>query len=296
MSNNEAPAARLEGLEDENDTEVFDVGMFESGTVGSGFHIKNNPKDLYQRPDIIQRTGHGVDIRCTLIDVVHGAMSADSDYWATILVLQFRFDPQKRARRVAEATIELCFGASDANKNLPEIDAISFDGNYSFLSSKQSETITKGCDGNIGASYGADLGASIKWEKTVVRETADATTICGGKLVVDNMPPNRIAKWTLLENKTLRTGVPASIRVAVRIKRLDEAIFTCLPRLQCKADKWTTLKTFFGGVPEDDPVLLKPELKPTNKLMAYDTEELGSVDLQMLSDVTFTTMILDAQK
>jgi hypothetical protein len=37
-------------------------------------------------------------------------------------------------------------------------------------------------------------------------------------------------------------------------------------------------------------------MKPTNKLMVYNPEQLGSVDLQKLSDVTFTTMIRDAQK
>ncbi|KAH7310655.1 hypothetical protein B0I35DRAFT_396956 [Stachybotrys elegans] len=288
--------AYLEGVEQADDVDVFDVGMFEGGSEGSGFHTKNNPRDPYQRSEVIQRTGHGVDIRCTLVDSIHGAMSADSDYWATILVLQFRFDPAKRARRVAEATIELRFDASEPNNQIPEVDAVSFDGNYSFLPSTQSETIVKGTEGNIGASYGVDIGASAKWEKTVNRETSDATTVSGGKLVLNNMPPNRVAKWTLLENKTLKTGVPASIRVAVRIKRRDEEVFHCVPRLVCKADKWTRLESFFGGVPEDDPVLLKPDMKPTNKLMVYDTEELGSVDLQKLSDVTFTTMILDAQK
>ncbi|KAM0417015.1 hypothetical protein ACHAPT_012981 [Fusarium lateritium] len=286
----------LEGVEQEDDVELFDVGMFEGGSEGSGFHTKNNPRDPYQRSEVIQRTGHGVDIRCTLLDAIHGAMSEDSDYWATLLVLQFRFDPQKRARRISEATIELLFDVSDPANNPPEVEAISFDGSYSFLPSKQSETVTRGGEGTVGVSYGADLGASVKWEKSVARETEDATRISGGKFVLNNTPPNRKAKWTLLENKTLKTGVPASVRVAVRIKRRDDEVFTCIPRLQCKADKWTSLQSFFGGVPEDDPVLLKPDMKPTNKLMDYDTEELGSVDLQKLSDVTFTTMILDAQK
>lgn len=285
-----------EGIEKENNVQVFDIRMFEGGSEGSGFHIKNNPKDPYQRSEVIQRTGQGVDIRCSLIDAVHGAMSADNEFWATLLVFQFRFDPQKIARRVSRATIELRFDVSDAANDLPEVEAISFDGNYSFLPSKQSETIKTGGEGKVGARYGAELGASAKWETTVARETMDATTVSGGKLVVKNVPPNRIAKWTLLENNTLKTGVPASIRVAVRIKRRDEAVFTCVPRLECKADNWTSLENFFGGVPEDDPVYLNPSLKSTNNLMAYDTEELGSVDVQKLSDVTFTTMILDAQK
>ncbi|KAJ3545873.1 hypothetical protein NM208_g2289 [Fusarium decemcellulare] len=296
MSAHDREDPNLEGLERDQNVEIFDVGMFEGGDEESGFHTKNNPRDPYQRSEVIQRTGRGVDIRCTLIDAVHGAMSADSDFWATILVLQFRFDPQKRARRVSEATIELIFDVSDTDNTFPEVEAVSFDGNYSFLPSAQSEIIITGAEGGIGASFGAELHSSLKWEKTVARETADATTVSGGKLVVKNMPPNRVAKWTLLENSTQKTGVPASIQVAARIKRQDEAVFTCIPKLRCKADKWTSVETFFGRVPEDDPVLLKPDMKATNRLKVYDTEELGSVNLQELSDVTFTKMIMNALK
>ncbi|KAI8671992.1 hypothetical protein NCS56_00661400 [Fusarium sp. Ph1] len=252
MSAHQIEDSSLEGVEEQDGVELFD------------------PKDPYQCREVIQRTGHGVDIRCTLIDAIHGVMSDDSDYWATLLVLQFRFDPQKRTCRISEATIELIFDVSDLDGISPEVEAVSFDGSYSFLPSKQSETITRGGEGT--------LGASAKWEKAVTRETEDATRIIGGKLIVGSMPPNRKVKWALLENKTLKTGVPASVRVA------------------CRADRWMSLQSFFGGVPADDPVLLEPDMKPTNKLIVYNPEELGSVDLRKLSDVTFTTMILDAQK
>ncbi|KAF4871092.1 hypothetical protein CGCSCA1_v009710 [Colletotrichum siamense] len=271
--------------------------MFGEGSQGSGFHTRNNPKDPYQRKDVIQRAG-AIDIRCNLIDVVHGDLSdsESSDYWASLLVLRFRFDPQKRARRITEATIQLKFSAQSPQDELPEVEAISFDGNFSILPSTQSETVVKGFEGNVGLSYGVDLSAGPKWEKTVNRETKDATTISGGKFVVNNIPPNRIAKWTVLENQTLGTGVPTSLRVAVLIKRLDSSVFTCMPTLECKADKWTSLETLFGGLPADDPILLKPDSKPTNKLMTYDTKELGSVDLQRLSDVTTTTILSNALK
>jgi hypothetical protein len=291
---NTARNPHLEGLEKEDDVNVFDVGMFEEG--GGLLHTKNNPKAPYQRSEVIQRTGHGVDIRCNLVGVIHGAMSADSDYWATILVLQFRFDPQAKARRISKATIELKFDVIDINNHVPEVEAVSFDGHYSFLPSKQSESMTTGTEGGIGASFGAQANTSVKYEKTVTRETSHATTISGSKLVVDNIPPNRIAKWTLLENPSLKTGVPASIKVAIRIQRRDEAVFTCVPKLTCTADKWTEMRSFFGRVPEDDPILLKPDMEATKTLRGYDTEELGRIDLQELSDVTFTKMILDIVK
>lgn len=264
MSDGRNEVSLLEGVERDETVDVFNIAMFESGSEGSGFHTKNNPKDPYQRQEVLQRTG-AIDIRCSILDVVHGVMDPDSEFWATVMVLQFRFDPQKRMRRITEASLELLFGVTDPTNELPEVEAMSFDGSYSLLLSKQGES-----------------SDTANWERTVTRETSDRTTVSGGKFVVNNISPNRIAKWTLLENKTLKSGIPASLEVAVRIQRRDEAIFTCMPTIKCKADKWTSIESFFGKVPEDDPVLLNPDRKPTNRLMRYDTDNIGAVDLQAL--------------
>ncbi|KAG8164161.1 hypothetical protein KVR01_006079 [Diaporthe batatas] len=295
MSNEINKDLTIEGMELDEGMDVFDVAMFESGSAGSGFHTKNNPKDPYQRREVIQRTG-AIDIRCSILDVAHGVMSPESDYWATLMVLQFRFDPQKRMRRITEASLELLFDLADPENELPEVEAISFDGHYSLLPSKQSESTTVGGSGTLGATQILTASGTAKWEKTVTRETSDKTTVSGGRFVVDNIPPNRIAKWTLLENKTLKTGIPALLQVAVRIQRQDEEIFTCTPTIRCKADKWTSIESFFGKVPEDDPVLLNPEQKPTNRLMVYDTDNIGAIDLQALGNIVPTTLIRDSEQ
>jgi hypothetical protein len=295
MSDENDGGSGLQGVDLDDEVNVFDVAMFESGSKGSGFHTQNNPKDPYQRQEVIQRTG-SIDVRCSVIDIVHGVMGPDSDYWATLMVLQFRFDPQKRMRRITEASLELIFDVTDPVNELPEVEAISFDGNYSLLPSKQSESTTIGGQGTLGATQIVTASGMAKWERTVTRETSDKTTLSGAKFVVDNIPPNRIAKWTLLENKTLKSGIPASLQVAVRIKRQDEAIFTCMPKIKCKADKWTSIESFFGKVPEDDPVLLKPDTKSTNRLTKYDTDNIGALDLQSLGDVVPTIMIREAEK
>lgn len=289
----ESNADPMAGLDGEPD--AFDIAMFESGSEGSGFHTKNNPKNPYQRQEVIQRTG-AIDIRCSVIDVAHGVMDPDSEYWATLMVLQFRFDPQKRMRRITEASLELSFDVTDPANEIPEVEAISFDGNYSLLPSKQNESTTVGGEGTLGATQIVTASGTAKWERTVTRETSDKTTVSGGKFVMNNMPPNRVAKWTLLENATLKSGIPASLQVAVRIKRQDEEMFSCMPKIKCRADKWTSIESFFGRVPEDDPVLLCPDRKPTNRLMIYDTENIGAIDLQALGNIVPTTMIRDAEQ
>ncbi|RGP73712.1 intracellular serine protease [Fusarium longipes] len=280
-----------ESLDDVNGIEGLIFPMIETGSEASKFRIRNNPIDPFHRAQVIQRTGHGVQITCNLIDVVHGAISADSNYWATILVFQFRFDPEKKTRRISEATIELVFDTMEAKGSIPEVDSLSFNGHHSYSPSMQSVTHVKGGEGSIGASFAATASASYKWEKSVGREVAYAATISGNKLMVDDIGPLRKAKWILLENDDQKKGVPGSVQVAVRVKRLDEAVFSCHVNLTCKADIKTAMRDFFGGLPKDDPVLLNPKKGPTNRLLKYDVEELGAVDLETLRDATTTTML-----
>ncbi|KAG5810477.1 hypothetical protein H9Q74_005454 [Fusarium xylarioides] len=277
-------------------TRNFSIEMLKVGDERSGFRIKNAPNDRGPRREVIQRTGHGVAMRCDLLGVAHGEMSVDSEFWASLLVFEFRFDPEHQARRLSEVTLQLLF-ETDHEKGLqPEVEAVSFDGKYSFLPSRQAESSTTGTEGGLAAGFGVDLSVGQKWEKTISRETTDETSISGGKWVPGNLGPNRIAKWTLLENKTLKTGVPATIRVAVRVQRRDQCPFKCIPTLECKADFWTSVEMLFGRLPEDDPILLDPKLGSMGESNAWDLKELGSIDLQRLSDVTFTTMILDTVK
>jgi hypothetical protein len=42
--------------------------------------------------------------------------------------------------------------------------------------------------------------------------------------------------------------------------------------------------------------LFDPEIEPTNKLLKYDLEELGTFDLESVCDVTMTTFINGAVK
>ncbi|UZP32324.1 hypothetical protein NXS19_000140 [Fusarium pseudograminearum] len=278
-----------------DDIEQIVFPMFECGTEEAQFHIKNSPDNPFQRFHVIQRIGHGVSIQCNLIDVVHGAISADSDYWATILVFQFRFDPEKNARRIAGANIILSFDSAEAHGRIPEVDSISFDGSYSFSPSNASVTTTKSGEGGIGASFGANVNTSLKWERTLGHEKSYAASMSGRKLVDGNVGPTRIAQWSLLENDNQKKGVPASIQLAVRVKRIDEAEFSCRVTLTCQADKWTAMRNFFGGSPKDDPILLKPTKPSDNRLMDYDVEELGAVDLDQLGAVVPTKMLRDAQ-
>ncbi|EHK48131.1 hypothetical protein TRIATDRAFT_81849 [Trichoderma atroviride IMI 206040] len=274
--------------------------MYEAGgEEGSGFHVFNIASDQYHRAEVIQRTG-AIDITCRLEKVIHGAMSADSDRYATLVVLQWFFQPNNR-RRISEASIELLFEAEDSDGGDDvEVERISFDGTYSLMPTTQHESLTTGGDASIAINQLASVSLSGKWEKVIDRQTWDAITLSGGKRIVNNRPPNRIAKWILSENKSQPKGIPTSLKVAVLVSRLEEKIFTCRVAFACKTDMKTAAESLFKKIPKDDPIVFQPDCHDEgtrpNKSVSYGDDRLGSVDLDEVGDVTFRTVITRGEK
>ncbi|KAF9875774.1 hypothetical protein CkaCkLH20_06706 [Colletotrichum karsti] len=279
--------SELEALEK---TRSFYVELA-SNDANSGFHTKNDPSSPYQRKNVVQRKG-AVDVKCTCVDIVHGRWGPDEpDTAATLLVLGFRFDSRKRARRVALAHMEFAFFGNDGDRNNPEVAAISYDNSYSLAPSRRTESTTTGTEGTIGSGIpGAELSGTVKWERTSDEETTDAAHLVGS---IDRLGapvgPFNAATWTLKENATTKKGVPAAMRVGILLKRpMDDDEFYCTVKVETEVDLKTRIEQLFGGRDQDDPILFRTDEPPTNKLMKYDVENLGAFDLAAIEDVTVT--------
>lgn len=285
---------------DYEDAVEIRLDMYEAGgEEGSGFHVFNVASDQYHRAEVLQRTG-AIDITCRLEKVIHGAMSADSDRYATLAVLQWYFQPNNR-RRISEASIELLFEAEDSGDGDDvEVERISFDGTYSLMPTTQHEILTTAGDASVAINQLASFSLSGKWEKVIDRQTQDAITLSGGKRIVNNMPPNRIAKWILSENKSQPEGIPTYLKVAVLVSRLEEKKFTCRVAFACKTDMKTAAESFFKKIPKDDRIVFQPDFRDKgtrpNRNIFYGDDRLGSVDLDEVSDVTFRTFFTAGKK
>jgi hypothetical protein len=280
---------RYDEVDGDHEIETFDVGLFP--TSNGDFHTKNDPSRPFQRANVIERQG-AVSIRCSCIDIIHGKMGGDSEDYASLIVLLFRFDPQKRARRIQHANIFVEFFSKDEEDARPEVEAISLDGRFGLSPTTQNEVLTKGVEGTAGGgALGLELSAGGKWEKTTTRDTSDMTVITGVRNAgTDSYGRWHEAQWVLAENSTVKTGVPAYMRVGILVKREEDKEFKADVRIEAKVDLKSSLEKLFGGNPPDDPILFKPNMKPTNKLMKYDTENLGSFDLESITDVTLHTI------
>jgi hypothetical protein len=288
-----------DSAEDPSTTDLpsIDIGLSPGGDAGSSYRTENEPFAPFQRSNYIERKG-AVDIRCSCLDVVHGFFSAESKVFATLIVLQFRFDPRKRARRFESVDISLEFGSMKPGEGGPEVYAIAPGEKLSLVPTTQHEEVKRNAGLQLGGAApvgGVTATGTVGWEKSVSRDTSDQTTVTGSiDLKGRNWGKSNCASWTLLENKSAKTGVPASMRTAVLLKRKDESPFQCVVKIHASVDFKSTLERVFGGKgrePKDDPVLFDPELEPTNNLRKYDIEELGTFDLESVCDVTFATVL-----
>jgi len=274
----------------------IDVGLYEAPGSG-GFHVFNVAPDHYHRAEALQRTG-AIDITCNLEKVVHGAMSPDSDSYATLIVMKWLFQP-KGTRRISKATITLEF-SSESDESEIEVEHISFFDTYGLMPTTEDQSVTRGVEGTAGVEQVASLSVTGKFEKTVAKTTSHAITLSGAKHLVNNRPPNRIATWTLSENPSQRAGIPASLTVAVLVSRRDRATFFCNLSFTCETDWATAVQSVFKKIPKDDPIIFQPNPnlkgKRPNKKVLFGDDNLGSLDLDGFGDVTFRTIINNAEK
>lgn len=268
---------------------AIELGPGDEGGEDSTYRTQNDPSRPYQRSNVIERKG-SVDVRCVAVDVVHGTLEPDGEP-ATLLVFDFLFDPRKRARRIVEAHISFTFASEGGGSNSdPIVLNMAPKGRMTLVQTTQTETTTHGGEANAGGgALGMTLGGTLKWEKSVSRETSDATTVVGSiDLVGRNWGASNGVSWALLENKSVATGVPASVRTAVLLQRVDpEAEFHAAFKIRAQADLRSSVEMLFGKTPKDDPILYDPSLPPTHKLQNYDVDHLGKIDLNDLSAVKF---------
>lgn len=271
---------------DLEDTSVS-IGLNKTGERGSGYHTRNDPSAPYQRQTVTERRGI-IEVRCKSRDVIHGVLSEETGESGTLVVYDFYLDTTRRSRRIVSASLEFEFANVVPGVPSPQVQAIAPSGRVTLLPSTQEESVTHGAEMNAGVSeLGANAGGTLKWEKTVSYTATDDARVTG-HIFSDDYGKGVGASWVLHENTMLKSGVPSFLRCAILLNRgFDENKFQCKVRIKVEADWKSEMGRLFGSTPPDDPVLFDPEMPSTNKLRKYDTENLGSIDLDEFTDIIF---------
>ncbi|KAK3294204.1 ankyrin repeat-containing domain protein [Chaetomium fimeti] len=262
--------------------------------IDSELRTQNASPDDFERRNIIERTQTAVEIRCDLMEVTHGWMGQSGDDYATLMVLRFRFDPQKTSRRLRRVRVSVELLSSSPGGDAPEVAAIAPEERWSVAPTVDQETVVRGAEIQVGASGipFVDAGVNTTLEKTVARDVSDATTVTGSINLGEgrNSGSSTCAVWTLLENKRRETGVPDTLKVAILLRRMDEEPYEATFALEAEADfatKFESLLKFSAKQPLDDPVLFNPRWEPKKprKGRSRGVENLGTIDLYSLCEV-----------
>lgn len=280
----------------------FEVGIYPQGDQGADFRVQNPPDmdmlDPEQRESVIARRGK-VDIGCECKGVVHGREKDGGGAYYSLIVLEFRFDPNGLARRIKEASVVVTFAAMEKGNPRadPEVLTISPDGFFCVAPTTQKETSEKEGGGNAGGgAAGVQAGLTLKLKKTIEAQTWDATTVKGRvELRGRNWGPKNTASWGFFENNSRKNGVVSSMTAAILVKRKDLSFFRASVMIKATADTWTQIESIFSSVPKDDDVYFNPKKAPRGSFK-FDDDNLGSFPLESVSDVTFRTFLLDAVK
>lgn len=278
----------------DGDDASFGLVLVSAGLPG-GFHTSNPPENRWQRATVTDRGG-AVDIRCQAKAMIHGSLGPDTDELATLLVYEFSFDRARRFRRVASVNINFKFSSSVPGSAGPEVHDIAPMGEWSLGETTQQEHIERGTDLTLSGDFsGSTLGGTHKWSKSVDRTTLDYTML-RGSTTCDKFGRETGAKLVLHENTTAlpKIGVPSFLRTAILLRRKTDECFECAVDLDIEADWKTRITRFFASKSQekDDPIFFDPSLPPMNNLKGfqdYNVENLGSVDLEKIFDVTFYT-------
>lgn len=254
----------------------------------STFRTQNQSMSDFERRSIIQRTQGNIHTRVDLLEVTHGNYENGGDE-ATLLVLRFRFDPQKHSSRVIRALVNIEFAASNTNEEAPVVDAIAPEEKWMVLPTTDQDSFTRGGEVSLGSSTFVEVGAKANLARTTTRDISDATTISGsinlgtGK----NKGESTVAAWNFLENKSRKTGVPDSVKVAILLRRTTAKRFNAIVTLEADCDFVTGLQQRFGKFPLDDPILFNPTntYAKVRKGRNYRVDNLGETNLDGLCDV-----------
>ncbi|KAI9369934.1 hypothetical protein BJX61DRAFT_545136 [Aspergillus egyptiacus] len=263
----------------------LEIMLSPTGDAGSGFHTQNDPAAPYQRQNIIERKT-AVDIRCSFVDIVHGLLTPDSQEFSTLLVLQFRFDPRKRARRVTQVDIELRFASCDSSYPDPEVLAIAPNERLTLSPTTQTVTTLVGGEAAIGAGSFLTIGGAARYERSVSHEITHACMVAGSiDLRGRNYGKANCASWTLIENPASKEGVPASMQTAILLRRRHEEVFQGHMTVKARADWRTELEWLVGRTNRDDPILFDPILEPTSSRHQELETGMADIDLKALVSI-----------
>ena len=199
-------------ISDDEDEGVIsiDVGLLPS-SKGNEYRIFNDTTKPYQRTNAVDRKGR-VNIRCKILDIVHGTLSPiGPPVYVSLVVLKCAFFSRKHSSRAVSADVQFIFKGLGQGAPDPEVADMTPRGKYCLMPATQQESVTTGATAGVQAPVAGQ--ASLNWQRVSGREKKKYTTLLGETGVYErNSGDDNGLGWTLLENTITHDGVQSHSR------------------------------------------------------------------------------------
>jgi hypothetical protein len=215
--------------------------------------------------------------------VVHGQSTDGEPH--TLAIFEWKVISERPGLRFKDVVIEVSFTAvgarGDAEAEAERLRKVGFKPNYwdpevvgaapydTSWYNRTPHKVSGKTAVEIGFSAGFapyfSLGPKYTFERNSSVDRTDAVTVVGKGFVVGGgrNRPNSV-RWTMLENASQQSGVPAYLRTAVLLKREanDNGVFIGNVTVTTNVSWWANLaektRKLTGVVKKDDPVIFDP--------------------------------------
>jgi len=236
-------------------------------------------------------------VRAYLVKAIHGRLQNKEP--ASLIVADFKFISKKSSpyssQRIVSAIVGFSF-AGLASIDGPIVHDIAPKGPFSIEPSEHQTTNIIGSVPNIFAQRDG-----VQVAKPVRQDSWDNKATSVGRIRVSrshykDTAKKDTAKWDLLEDSAQKAGIPSCFRTAIILQRKDDEPFLATVEIKASVSDASSFNTVlagsFGQNITDDPIILNPTLPPLGDLDGVDPYNLDRADLNKLSEVPGTRIIL----
>lgn len=244
----------------------FPIALLEMGSEGADFRSENTSDNDQQRYlNILQNDASGMTCEARLVRVHHGRYKRGSHDAATVLFIDFIFSETKKQlgeRRFRRADIEVQFErrkGETADREDPIIERIAPEGfftadpvikNVATRTSVGMHLAIKHDVGDPGTPVGSSAGVNIGlgFKRTVWSQKEARASIEGQRLssADRNSGEPNVARWTLMENKFMKDGIPDKLETVLLLRPETAGAFEARVRIKTKVDWIHPIKSLFG--------------------------------------------------
>ncbi|QYT02971.1 hypothetical protein H0G86_009950 [Trichoderma simmonsii] len=261
-----------------------EIPLLDLGIEGAGFRIQNTPDEL-QRVHIDQYKTSDIKYQADIVAIVHGTITPGGPL-GVLLVVDFKFLSNPQRCRFKRVEISIAFGRENnaiGGRDEPIVKDLAPCGTFRMDEATQTKTDTLESDVSLqGGCSLATLSVGGSFQRTTTMDIKSHAILN--------------AQWEVMENRTLRVGVPAHLRTAILLELPDEAKFRA--ELQLIADIGTfrqKIKRKVGAHTKLDPVNFDPsetmrfDFGPT--LQDVDKTNLGACCINVIGSANSAASI-----